>query len=131
MQYVGTAVPARAAIFLTDVRMAVVFGAATRACWQVQARFNELSPADKTAKAYELALADYELNLKVLNHYPEVNEYVERCLLPAAIGGVVKTFDDALWFDTRKAIDVGGSLNPAPTPAISKVPGPPPLPPEA
>jgi len=130
MHKVGLAVPARAAHYLTEQRMSVVFGAATRAAWQVQARFPGLSAAERKAQAYDLAKNDYELNRQVLGVYPDVDEYVERALLPSALDGVVLTFNQALWFETAKIIEVvGGANNPAPPPAVSSVPGPPPPPP--
>lgn len=124
LNFVGAAIPAVVAKFLTPVRMGLIFKCAVEAVQYVQARLSHAPPEVRKKEALDFALASYDLVDNIFGFHEDVDHYVKTTLLPSIIDGVTLSFNQALWFDTSKPIEIGGPNNPNPTPAISKIPSP-------
>lgn len=128
---VGPAVPAAAAEFFSHAgNVAVVM----QAVWKAISVAEKAGP-DEAGEckrfAYSCACNDFDLHRQVLGQHPDVDQYVLNSLIPALIDGLILAANAALWFVTQKIIEVGGQNNPAPQPAIARVPtGPPPVQPD-
>lgn len=120
LNYVSLAVPAATAKWLTPQRLCVAWCAVTKAVCLAQAKKVE----NPKAQAHTWALNDFDLQMQVMGHDADTDQYVTQNLLPAMIEGAVLAFDLSLFFSTSKAVDVGGKNNPVAPSALSRIPGP-------
>lgn len=121
LNFVGAAIPNSVSTFLTPVRMALIARAVIEGVQVVQAVFKhapgeteEQAIARKKREAIEFACASYDLADSIFSFSDLVDAYVKYTLIPSLVDGIVKAFNQALWFDSSKPVTVGGAFAPSP-----------------
>lgn len=144
LNFVGQAIPANVANFLTPVRMALITRAVIEGVQFVQSVFQQLPDetpeqaiARRKKEAVDFACASYDLADSIFGFNDMVDAYVKYTLIPSLVDGIVVAFNHALWFDTTKPVNVGGQHAPSPPAGAAflvgaqpKTPVPEPLTPE-
>ena len=137
LNFVGAAIPAAVAAFLTPARIALIFKAVVEAVQVIQAAMDRSkSKEEKKQEAIEFACASYDLADSVFNQSPDVDLYVKSTMIPAFIDGVILSFNLSRWFDSDQPLSTGGLPVPGVVPympagAQPSVPIPAPRAPEA
>lgn len=125
-EFISPFISPQVALKMTPKAWGLLFMCVVEAVQWAQAEFSHEPEDVRKKEAYDFALKSWQLYQELLRD-PATAEFIKANALPAAIDGVIKTFNTSLWFATSKPVSVGGYHNPAPVQAVSQIPGPAPI----